>query len=157
VGGDNSGFRYTTKVKDSDWDTLQLGLEDLQLLENCHSEKSVSLMAGKLRELISTHIAVMNHNKQIRCSTDQIRKKTEELNSKLAEYKSLCSQYSSEGSDLKNNTQNVDGKEEPCTGIPVVDNIQCENRIETLTTQPIEETKVLSLKCLALKAFKDSQ
>ena len=65
VGNDNNGLKYRIKVKTSDWDILQLGLEDLQVLENCHSEKSVSLVAGKLRELISTHIAVMNHNKQV--------------------------------------------------------------------------------------------
>ena len=69
----------------------------------------------------------------------------------------LCTQSSNESSELKTNTQNVNGKLEPSTEIPaVVDNVQCEHRIEP-TAQCIEEAKVLSLKCLALKAIQDSQ
>ena len=64
VGGNDSGYRYTN-VKVKDWDTLQLGLEDLEVLETYHEEKSISLMAGKLKELISTNIAVMSHNQRV--------------------------------------------------------------------------------------------
>ena len=64
VGGNDSGYRYTN-VKVKDWDTLQLGLEDLEVLETYHEEKSISLMAGKLKELISTNIAVMSHNQKV--------------------------------------------------------------------------------------------
>ena len=61
VGGNDSGCKYTN-VKTSDWDTLELGLEDLEVLECCHEDKSISVMAGKLRELISVNIAVMDFN-----------------------------------------------------------------------------------------------
>ena len=64
VGGNDSGYRYTN-VKVKDWDTLQLGLEDLEVLETYHEEKSISLMAGKLKELISTNLAVMSHNQKV--------------------------------------------------------------------------------------------
>ena len=64
VGGNDSGYRYTN-VKVKDWDTLQLGLEDLEVLETYHEEKSISLMAGKLKELILTNISVMSHNQRV--------------------------------------------------------------------------------------------
>ena len=64
VGSGDASCKYT-KVKTSDWDILQLGLEDLKVIENCHEEKSISFLAGKLRELISTNIAVMDHNKRV--------------------------------------------------------------------------------------------
>ena len=52
-------------MKLKDWDTLQLGLEDLEIIEMYHEEKSIGLMAGKLKELITTNIAVMAHNKKV--------------------------------------------------------------------------------------------
>ena len=64
VGKNDPNFRYTN-VKLKDWDTLQLGLEDLEILETYHEEKSISAMAGKLKELITTNIAVMAHNKRV--------------------------------------------------------------------------------------------
>ena len=64
VGGNDPSFRYTN-VKLKDWDTLQLGLEDLEIIEMYHEEKSIGLMAGKLKELITTNIAVMAHNKKV--------------------------------------------------------------------------------------------
>ena len=42
-----------------------MGLEDLEILETYHEEKSISAMAGKLKELITTNIAVMAHNKRV--------------------------------------------------------------------------------------------
>ena len=64
MGGNDSAFKYTN-LKTSDWDLLQLGLEDLEILEHYHGEKSISIMAGKLRELITMHIAVMGHTKRV--------------------------------------------------------------------------------------------
>ena len=64
VGSNDSAFKCTS-IKVSDWELLQLGLEDLEVLEHHHGEKSVSLMAGKLKELISMQAALMGHTKKV--------------------------------------------------------------------------------------------
>ena len=65
VGG-NVGFKNGgNRIKVSDWNALQLGIEDLEVLEDIHSDKSVSVVAGRIKQVIATHVAVLGHNKQV--------------------------------------------------------------------------------------------
>ena len=65
VVGNTKDEKSKVKMKNSDWEIAELGLEDLKILEHNHNEKSIRLMTGKLRTVISAHIAVMDHTKQV--------------------------------------------------------------------------------------------
>ena len=68
IGEKGSGFNQPN-VKNGDWELLKLGLEDLEILQNGHGEKNIRSMAGKLRELISTHLIVMEQTNRVSCKT----------------------------------------------------------------------------------------
>ena len=68
IGEKGSGFKQPN-VKNGDWELLKLGLEDLEILQNGHGEKNIRSMAGKLRELISTHLIVMEQTNRVSCKT----------------------------------------------------------------------------------------
>ena len=68
IGEKGSGFNQPN-VKNGDWELLKLGLEDLEILQNGHGEKNIRSMAGKLRELISAHLMVMEQTNRVSCKT----------------------------------------------------------------------------------------
>merc|ERR1712150_368109 len=154
VGSGDASCKYT-KVETSDWDILQLGLEDLKVIENCHEEKSISFLAGKLRELISTNIAVMDHNKRIRIDTDSIRRKTEELKNKVQEFRVLLDQASNEASELAETTHSEEENHGASIVIPITEKTIIEDEASSaVNLPPIEGNEVLSLKSLASNIIK---
>ena len=65
VGGNNRFKSGGNTVKISDWKALKLGIEDLQVLEDSHSDKIVSLVAGRIKQVIAKHVTVMEYNQQV--------------------------------------------------------------------------------------------
>ena len=95
---------------------------------------------------------------QIRSNTDEIRKKTEELNAKINDFKSLCNQSSSEALEPTDDTDIETKRGTACLDPKNVPNdIHKQRQMAKIMTDCIETSEVLSLKCLAQKAFEDSQ
>lgn len=72
-------------IKLSDWKILQDGLPDLQALEEKHQETGVRTLAGKLRRIIATHGAVIEHSETIVRSSAEIKAKNDLLTEKISE------------------------------------------------------------------------
>ena len=91
VGG-NVGFKTGgNKIKADDWNALQLGIEDLQVLEDIHSDESISVVAGRIKRVIATHVAVLGHKNILPSLFSKVKYSTTHSLLKLCSQFELCS------------------------------------------------------------------